>query len=72
MANLAKTTDFTATGASKETTLDKTTRIVRRINSDEAELRHQKTARLRRARFESDRAIATTASPPLASKNKKG
>ena len=34
--------------------LDKTTRIVRRITEDEAEIRHQKTARLRKARFESE------------------
>ena len=52
MANLAKTTVFTSSGSQKETPLDKTTRIVRRINEDEADVRHQKTARLRKARFE--------------------
>jgi hypothetical protein len=54
MANLAKTNVFTSTSAQKETPLDKTTRIVRRITEDEAEVRHQKTARLRKARFESE------------------
>ena len=54
MANLAKTTVFTSTSDQKETPLDKTTRIVRRITEDEADVRHQKTARLRKARFESE------------------
>jgi hypothetical protein len=54
MANLAKTTVFTSNGSQKETPLDKTTRIVRRITEDEADIRHQKTARLRKARFESE------------------
>ena len=54
MANLAKTTVFTPNNSPKETPLDKTTRIVRRITEDEAEVRHQKTARLRKARFESE------------------
>ena len=54
MANLAKTTVFTSSGSQKETPLDKTTRIVRRVNEDEADVRHQKTARLRKARFESE------------------
>ena len=53
MANLAKTTVFTSDTSRKETPLDKTTRIVRRITEDEAEVRHQKTDRLRKARFES-------------------
>lgn len=70
MANLAKTTDFTFTGSQKETALDKTTRIVRRITEDEAELHHQKIARLRKARFESEadtpaEAIATGSSKRL-------
>ncbi len=54
MANLAKATVFTSSGSQKETSLDKTTRIVRRITEDEADVRHQKTARLRKARFESE------------------
>lgn len=54
MANLAKSTFFTSDSSTKETPLDKTTRIVRRITEDEAEVRHQKTARLRKARFESE------------------
>lgn len=54
MAKLAKTTVYTSATPDKETMLDKTTRIVRRINDDEAEVRHVKTARLRKARFESE------------------
>ena len=54
MANLVKTTVFTSNTSPKETPLDKTTRIVRRITEDEAKIRHQKTARLRKARFESE------------------
>jgi hypothetical protein len=54
MAKLAKTTLFITAEAPKETALDKTTRIVRRITEDEADVRHQKTARLRKARFESE------------------
>ena len=52
MANLAKTTALMSPNAPKETPLDKTTRIVKRITEDEAEVRHKKTARLRKARFE--------------------
>jgi hypothetical protein len=47
-------TDFTSTSSQKETPLDKTTRIVRRITKEEAELRHQKAARLRKVRFDSE------------------
>lgn len=54
MANLTKMTDFTSTSSQKETPLDKTTRIVRRITKEEAELRHQKAARLRKVRFDSE------------------
>jgi hypothetical protein len=54
MANLAKTTAFMSPSAPKETPLDKTTRIVRRITEDEAELRQKKTASLRKARFEKE------------------
>lgn len=54
MTKAAKLNNFTSTGTHKETALDKTTRIVRVINEDEAEVRHLKTARLRKARFESE------------------
>jgi len=54
MANLAKTTVFTSNKPPKETALDRTTRIVRHITEDEAQVRHQKNARLRKARFESE------------------
>jgi hypothetical protein len=53
MANLAKTTVFTSTSAQKETPLDKTTRIVRRITEDEVKS-VIRTTRLRKARFESE------------------
>jgi hypothetical protein len=51
MANLDKTTSSTFTSSQKETLFDKTARIVRRITEDEAELRHQKTANLRKDRI---------------------
>ncbi|WP_448329613.1 hypothetical protein [Sulfitobacter sp. M13] len=54
MAKLLKTTVFSSDTSPKETSLDKTTRIMRRITQDEAEVRHQKTARLRKARFKSE------------------
>ena len=54
MAKLLKTTVFSSDTSPKETSLDKTTRIMRRITQDEAEVRHQKTARLRKAQFESE------------------
>ncbi|MCF7728352.1 hypothetical protein [Sulfitobacter sp. M22] len=54
MAKLLKSTVFSSDTSPKETSLDKTTRIMRRITQDEAEVRHQKTARLRKARFESE------------------
>lgn len=54
MTKAAKMGGFTSTGHKKETQMDKTTRIVRRIKDDEAEARHAKTARLRKARYESE------------------
>lgn len=63
MARLAKATILTTTKSQKETPLEKTTRISRRMNDDEAEVRHVKTARLRKARFES---AAATPDEPLA------
>ena len=54
MAKLAKTTLFTSAEASKETALDKTTRIVRRMNDEDAERRHLKAARLRSDRFKKE------------------
>ena len=63
MAKLKKTAIFTIADQKKETALEKTTRIVRKINEDEAELRHVKTARLRKARFESEADTADDATP---------
>ncbi|MFT5968716.1 MAG: hypothetical protein ACI9ND_002640 [Yoonia sp.] len=54
MANLAKTTEFTINGPKKETPLEKTTRIVRKINDEDAEIRNDKMAQLRKDRFESE------------------
>lgn len=54
MAKLAATTLFTSAGQQKETTLDKTTRIVRRMNDEDAERRRSKVAKLRNDRFEKD------------------
>lgn len=72
MANLAKTTAFTSDSTPKETPLDKTTRIVRRITEDEADLRHKKTARLRKARFEkeSGEVVETIAAAPRRTRKK--
>jgi hypothetical protein len=52
MTKLQMLAEVTASGARKETALEKTTRIVRVIKNDEAEARHAKTARLRKARFD--------------------
>ena len=54
MAKLAKTTLFTYGDAPKETALDKTTRIVRRMNDEDAEKRHLKATRLRSDRFKKE------------------
>jgi hypothetical protein len=53
MSKATKLNNFTSTGTKKETALDKTTRIVKVIKEDETEVRNLKTARLRKARFES-------------------
>lgn len=58
MANSAKLNGFNATGPQKETPMEKTTRIVRKLIDDEAEARNLKTERLRKARFE-NKAAAT-------------
>ena len=54
MAKLAKTTLFTSGDAPKETALDKTTRIVKRMNEEDAERRHLKAAHLRNDRFKKE------------------
>lgn len=54
MTKLSKMTEFTIAGPRKETVLDKTTRIVRKINDENTEIRNDKTARLRRDRFEDE------------------
>lgn len=66
MANLAKTTLFTSAEVPKETALDKTTRIVRRMNDEDADKRHLKAARLRsdRIKKEADEYIETAAPAP--------
>lgn len=51
MTKLVTTTLFTSAEPEKETALDKTTRIVRRMNEDDAEKRHLKLVRLRNDRF---------------------
>ncbi len=68
MANLAKTTVFTSTSSPKETPLDKTTRIVKRITEDDAVDRHEKTDRLRKARFENDANMPAEAITTVSSK----
>lgn len=59
MAKFVKNAVFAPTGAHKETLLDKTTRIARRIIADEAEVRQAKTKRLRKARIERQTDVAT-------------
>ena len=54
MTKLAKNTVFTIARPRKETPLDKTERIVRRIKSEEAEIREVKTTRLRNDRLKSE------------------
>lgn len=62
MAKLALKTLFTSDEIQKETALDKTTRIVRRMNNDDAEKRHLKVARLRSARFQKEAGESAEAS----------
>lgn len=52
MTKLTKTTLFKASRPSKETLMDKTTRVVREILDEETEQRQVKTSRLRKARLE--------------------
>ena len=73
MAKLAKTTLFTSAEAPKETALDKTTRIVRRMNDEDAEKRHLKAARLRSDRFkkEADETVETSAAAPSGTRKRR-
>lgn len=73
MAKLAKTTLFTTEEAPKETALDKTTRIVRRMNDEDAEKRHLKAARLRSDRFkkEAGESIETVAAAPSGNRKRR-
>ena len=52
MPKLTKTSVFKAQGAKVETSMDKTTRIVRKMVDEEAEQRQVKMDRLRIARLE--------------------
>ena len=71
MIKAAKMDSFTSTGQQKETPLDKTTRIVRRITEDEAEVRHLKTARLRKTRFESKGDTVAVSAPTISNRSRK-
>lgn len=73
MANLAKTTLFTSAEVPKETALDKTTRIVRRMNDEDADKRHLKAARLRsdRIKKEADESIETVAPAPSGTRKRR-
>ena len=64
MAKLTKDSVFKPSTKSSETTLDKTTRIVREITEGETEKRQAKMARLRTARLE--READTPAEPDAA------
>jgi len=63
MAKMAMTTVFTTTEPEKETKLDKTARIVKRMSDEETEIREVKTKRLRKARHENkaDKSVVATA-----------
>ncbi len=52
MAKLTKTSVFKSYDAKPETTLDKTTRVVRKMVDEDAEKRQAKITRLRNARLE--------------------
>ncbi|SDZ57185.1 hypothetical protein SAMN05444004_12317 [Jannaschia faecimaris] len=52
MAKLTKTSLFKAKGSKAETSMDKTTRIVRKMVDEDAEKRRVKMDRLRNARLE--------------------
>jgi hypothetical protein len=66
MAKLAKSTVYTTTSPRKETSLDKTTRIVKRIQDGDTKQRHIKMSRLRNDRLESE-ANASVETTKLAS-----
>jgi hypothetical protein len=75
MAKLAKTTMFPSGALQKETALDKTTRIVTRMNDEDAEKRRLKLARLRNDRLTmeaDDTAQKTTAIPSKTTSGKAG
>lgn len=63
MAKLAKTTLFTSATPQKETAMEKTTRIARQMNQEDAEKRQIKAARLRsdRAKMQADDTVETIA-----------
>ncbi len=52
MAKLTKTNMFKAYDSKTETPMDKTTRVVRKMVDEDAEIRQAKTSRLRNARLE--------------------
>ena len=54
MAKLEKSTVYTTADPQKETSLDKTTRIVRKMQDGEAEKRQIKMSRLRNDRLENE------------------
>ncbi|MFT6076132.1 MAG: hypothetical protein ACJAZ1_003064 [Yoonia sp.] len=54
MAKLAKSTVYTTTSPQKETSLEKTTRIVKRMQDGDTKKRHIKMNRRRNDRLESE------------------
>jgi hypothetical protein len=55
MANPEKTIEVPTAQPQKETMLDKTTRVVRQINDEDAHKRYEKSAKLRKARLKKRR-----------------
>ncbi|WP_147232863.1 hypothetical protein [Falsiruegeria litorea] len=64
MANLTKISALKTQVPKAETSMDKTSRIVREMVSEEAEQRQIKNARLRKTRLERDANTLSEAYPP--------
>ena len=64
MTKLTKTTLFRASQPTRETPMDKTTRIVREILDEETEQRQAKTSRLRKARLDREAVAPVDAITP--------
>ncbi|GAA6191176.1 hypothetical protein NBRC116597_10950 [Phaeobacter sp. NW0010-22] len=64
MAKLTKSNVFNAHVPKAETAMDKTSRVVREMVTEEAEQRQLKNARLRKTRLERDAKTPSKSCPP--------